>query len=228
MSQPLKTLALADIIHACRRESQVSYQTEPEEGACFELFRRAFEDNDELAWNALNVQYQRLLYVWLYRTSDQSLTAEDVDELAQEAWFKFWRAMQKREAPLQEAFGHVGAILSYLKQCAVTTFLDAKRKQQRESRLQQHLKQEAEENILLSPQNSRDDTYQQELLQTVRDWIAAEIDDPLEQLVISASFEYGLKPTQIVAKYPDKFSDTRDIQRIKERVIKRARRALIG
>jgi hypothetical protein len=67
---------------------------------------------------------------------------------------------------------------------------------------------------------------QEQLLQRVRTWIQANVTDSQERLVLSLSYQAGLSPGEIADRYPQEFPDAQAVRRVKERILKRARRAL--
>ena len=50
------------------------------------------------------------------------------------------------------------------------------------------------------------------------------LNDPQENLVFRASFEWHLQPGEIAQRWPDAFADSREVSRVKERVLRRLRR----
>ena len=220
----LRHLTLKTVIEGCQSESGQSRAKET--GYCFELFRRALEDQEQAAWQAIDQQYRHLILHWMYSCSP-NLPREEIDEIFPETLPKFWRILTKSTVPLAERFAHIGAILKYLKQCAISVLRDHERRLQRRERIRIHLETvgnvssqvEIEQDLL-----TRID--QEKLLQMVQKWVETYVTDPQEQRVLSLSFEYGLTPAQIAESYPQEFSDVQTVRRIKERLLKRARRAL--
>lgn len=230
MTSPvLKSESLDEIIRRCGAEAQRS-RTE-ELGYCFELFRRALEEQVQPAWSAIESQYGRLILKWIYDSSSGGmLEAEEVEALKFQALEKFWRTLTRRPMHLASRFEHVGALLRYLQQCAVTTLLDRRRKEQRLRRLQDRLEQEQALDAFRPgvSQSVLEQVAVEERLNLVRSWVQANVSDAQELLVLRLSFEADLSPAEIAAHYPDDFQDVQDVRRVKERVLKRAKRSLSG
>lgn len=213
------------VIDACQQESRQAY--EQEKGYCFELLRRALEEDCQAAWAALQKQYERLIIDWLRRAANGALTPDEVSDLLQDIYTKFWLSLKKQSTPLSTRFAHIGAILKYLNRCTLTTFLDVQRRSRRQNKLQEQLAR-------LSVSDLSDSQYEDKLeeneyyarLSKIEQWIQTEVTDSLEQLVLTLLYTEGLKPREIVARYPDQFSDTYHVRQIKTRVLQRARRAL--
>lgn len=227
------SLSSEEVARRCREEAR--RHREQESGYCFELFRRALEAQDEWAWQAIQEQYRGMILSWLQMASHHGLAAEEAEDLLQNTLEKFWRTLgSQRKFLISERFAHVGALLKYLRQCAVTTQLDARRQAKRWQRLNQTLVIEAETAHAAGGQSAMfeqrhiDHLYQEEQLQQVQRWLRMEVTDELERLVLQLSYEQELKPADIAARYPHQFADVQVVRQIKERVLKRARRALVA
>jgi len=191
---------------------------------CFELFRRAFDEADERAWAALQSQYHKLTISWIHKASGNRLEPAVIEDLTQDTFIRFWRTLTKRSAPFEQYFKHIGAILGYLKRCAVTTYLDWQRRASREARLTAVLKNHDGYNPQLRLEQSN--LENQETIQVVQQWIHKNVTDDRDRLVLQLSFEKGLKPSAIAAEYPQLFSGALEVRRMKERILKRIRRSL--
>jgi len=221
--QSLQDVPLDDVIRGCRIES--GQPRGQEEGYCFELFRRAVEEQEQDAWSALNEQYRNLVVRWLANGS-AALTREQAEEIAPETWSKFWRAQINADTPLSERFAHVGAVLKYLKQCTFSVVREYERRLWRRERIQQRLEVDGKITTSLSEEELLARIDRERLLQQVRRWVETYVTDPQELQVLSLSYEHGLTPAEIAEQYPQEFTDAHMVRRLKERVLKRARRAM--
>lgn len=224
----MERISLEAVAAGCRNEAQRSRNQEA--GYCFELFRRALEWAEPAAWGAVAAQYQRLVLEWVHAARRRDDDADDPEELAHEAFERFWRTLAGRCNPLGERFPHVGALLKYLQQCAVTTVLDRRRRAQRQARIAARFE-------AVAPDSAVDAGIEDEavaradqalLLARVRAWVAAEVTDPAEALVLRCSYTDDLSPAAIAARHPELFADAAVVRQVKERVLRRARRALLG
>ncbi|HEX9923678.1 MAG TPA: hypothetical protein VGD99_13550 [Anaerolineae bacterium] len=227
LQNALHQLNLEEVIQGCQDES--TRPRSEEMGYCFELFRRAFEEEQQAAWLAIDEQYRRLMLRWVCDCSP-GLPPQEVEQIVPQALPKFWHSLTRSAVPLTQRFAHVGAVLNYLKQCTISVYREHERRLRRRERVKQQLESGeyaspgqavAEEDLL-----SRID--QERLLQRVRRWIQTCVSDGQEQRLLFLSYEVGLTPAEIVARYPQEFPDTQTVHRIKERILKRARRALLN
>lgn len=220
----LHQLTLADLAAACNEES---YQRRKEEGYCFELFRRAIDDRVDDAWTAVREQYQALVLSWLHRSAPGDLDDDEMQDLVQDTFTRFWRTLSRRHGLVAEQFAHVGGLLKYLQQCALTAVLDLRRRQEKQQRLQTALNRSYAIETPSEAGSSADTRMDQEaLLLKVRRWMENNVTDPEEELVIHLTFELGLTPAEITSQYPRDFPNARAVRRAKERFLKRARRSL--
>lgn len=228
----MKQHGLDFIIRHCQEEARQKHIKES--GYCFELFRRAVDEDEELAWSAIQAQYRGLVIQWLQKAARGTLSLDDRDEMIQEGFLKFWLALKKRPSPLSDHFDHVGALLSYLNQCMVTTCLDFYRREHRRQKLKEKMSQEfhhrSQAQAQIGPQKLLEqklETYgRAEQVERIRAWMRQEIHDPAEKLLLQLIYEEGLKPSQITERYPNVFPTYRDLHRVRVRVLKRAQRAL--
>jgi RNA polymerase sigma factor (sigma-70 family) len=218
----LHQLSVDEIARHCRDEARLHREQE------------SLEAQDEQAWQAIQKQYRGLILTWLQSADHLPLAAEEAEDLLQNTLEKFWRTLGNRpNLSITGRFAHVGALLKYLRQCAVTAQLDARRQASRRERLNQRLILEAETahtaggSRSLFEQGHLEHLYQEEQLQKVRHWLHNEVEDEMEKLVLRLSYEQALKPADIAASYPQQFATVDEVRKIKERVLKRARRAFL-
>lgn len=220
----LGQLSVDDVAARCRDEARRPRHEEA--GYCFELFRRALDDGSQAAWRAVAAQYHLLILDWVYAAGRAGQA--DAEDAAREALERFWRTLAGRGEPLAGRFAHIGALLKYLQQCAVCTALDRRRREARLARLDARLRADAS----LAPAAPDPEALAVERVERVeqlrraRAWVDA-VADPVERQVLELSFAEGLSPAEIAARFPGAFADAQTVRQIKERVLRRARRALI-
>lgn len=219
--------SLSFIIQSCHKESQQGQNNE--QGYCLELFRRALEEHENEAWNAILEQYRNLVVSWLRRTSNYALSDNTYDDLFQDTLMRFWRTTQKHTIPLSSHFQHIGALLKYLSQCATTTCLDHLRRQGRIENLQQKLESfEREHGAVYFHIDTREAEMDRGAqIDAVREWVEQEVTDHQEAIVLKMSYELGLKPREIAEHYPQDFATVNEVHQVKKRILKRLRRAFL-
>lgn len=222
--EQLRRLSVEAVAARCREESRLARRAE--QGWCFELFRRALDEADQTAWAAVAAQYHLLIIDWAHAARAEPEAAE---EIAREAIERFWRTLARRGEPVAARFPHVGALLKYLQQCAVCTVLDRRRREQQRARLDERLRAAPDPGIAPGPEDDTVDRVERaERLAEVRRWLAEGRFEPAELRVLTLSYRDGLSPAEIARRFPQEFADAEAVRQIKERVLRRARRAFAG
>lgn len=213
----LQGLPLDVVVTRCRQEASLGRQQDCLH--CYELFRRAIEQRDAQAWSAISAQYRPLMASWL-----NGQPPLERDMMIQEAQARFWRTLSS-QSDLSTRFEHIGALLRYLRQCTISCLLDHQRREKREKLLQQRLErhQRTLEALDLSASPPSDAS---ETLLRVQTWLREHVTDPVEQRLLQLSYESDLLPAEIVRRFPEEFPDVQEVRRIKERILRRAKRAL--
>ena len=203
------------LTESCREESK-RYRRgghSVRKGACYELFRRAIVEKDQKAWAAVYEQYKRLVAKQLV-TKGVQINPDQVDDLVEDTFAKFWQAMKSKE--FANDFKSMGQIITYLKMCAHSVKVDWFRNQKKWEDFTTPL--EEAEHIKHDPISSKIEALDREKLQT---YFRSRLKDKEERLVFFLSFESGLKPRQIYAKYTQEFENVKEVRRIKERIVLR-------
>ncbi|MFP4394479.1 MAG: RNA polymerase sigma factor [Anaerolineales bacterium] len=205
MTEDIETLA-----HQCRtEESRFRLGQDNSTSACRELFRLAIVHQSQRAWRAVHEQYHAQLLRW---ASGHQAAAEDI---AQKAWEKFIHSVTPERFP---RFANIGALMSFLKRCVKSVLIDRARAEERvQNAFAAWIDIEGERHQPPSSSYIIDDIVRQQFVEDVYDRLR----DEEERLVIFLSFELGLPPRDIAARYPEKFPAPKRVSRIKERVIRR-------
>jgi RNA polymerase sigma factor (sigma-70 family) len=208
-------LSVEEIARNCQQAAAAHHADQPAAtDACYELFRRALEDGDQAAWQALHDQYFRLVAHWLGSAAHE-------DDLIEETLARFWRTL--RGVKLARQFGSLGAVLTYLRKCALSVRLDLARRAARERLIELP-------ETLADPAPPVDDVALEDIdraavQQALADWLQHHLRDADERLVVTLSYELGLSPAEIAQRHPDRFADAAEVHRVKERLLKRMRRS---
>lgn len=210
------TTPVAELARRCAQEMARYWRRQRyDPHHCYELFRRALVQRDEEAWEALYSQYHRLVRHWLGNAPG------DPDALVNRAFERFWRALPSDRFA---DFPTLDKILAYLRRCAQGVAMDARRRKER------RLVGEA---ALARMQGAAITETKSSSVEQMLDKIAGEqlykhamecLNSSQERLVFHASFEWGLTPAMIAERWSDVFTSSREVSRIKERILRRLRR----
>lgn len=178
---------------------------------CFELFRRAIVEKSEQCWSILYEQYSKLVIHWIvqFARSSAPLLATPTDELVADAFTAFWRAFTAEKLTNAERLANV---LSYLKSCTVTAVLQAKRREERNSKESEWNEVVVEQQRRTQPNNRPDQIILQQLWQE-KLWqlVNSCCHDERERLLARLSFVSDLKPGEILERHPGLFADVAEI-----------------
>src|SRR5579864_2538515 len=217
----LRDLSLVELrADAQAQELNYSHGEPSDDAAGLELFRRAVQDADEGAWQAIIEVYRGLLVAQAGRPVVRGLVLEDDAFCVDRAFQRFWRASQNGRV---HEFNDLAAILKYLKMCLASVLLDAARATRRRGWVS--IDEVPPETCV-----SADPAAQVvSRLAGGELWAAinTELVNPQERLVARLSFVSGLSPREILARHPEKFQDVFDVYRTKRNMIERLRRSAL-
>lgn len=207
------------LLRLCRdRQDDASH-----ERFCLELFRRAVSGEDETCWEILYENYKGLLCHWILKFARSvGYEVEDLDTLVVDTLAAFWSAFTVGK--LAESRG-LGSVLTYLKACAVTAV-------QQEMRIQARLDRQNEDRLALEevemavPDERLPDSLVGQQMDAQRLWqiVRQACNDEDELLLAELNFSMGLKPAEIVARYPDDFPSVDDVYSLLRNLRNRLRR----
>jgi DNA-directed RNA polymerase specialized sigma24 family protein len=207
-------MPLADLVRAARQEAERGEREQ--DGAAFELLRRAICCRCQDAWAAIISLYRPVVLAALRRHAAAAASEAD-DYWVNRTFERFWAALS---AERFDRFPSVGSLLKYLQLCAHSTVLDELRARRRAPA--DSLSQTGED----AAASAGDEESTLGRLAASELWrtIAAELHDEPERIVTYLSLVRDLKPGQIHARHPEHFASTADVYRVKRNVLERLRR----
>lgn len=216
-----QSLTLAGVRHRCAQETDRFFsRQEHDPRFCFELFRRAILQRDELAWEFVYAQYRPLAARWIERHPALPLTGEEAQFFLNRAFEKVWRGLTPERFA---TFDDLKSILRYLQMCAHSVVIDFLR--HKEQKALQDSVDEADQ-VLASGETAVEDQLTLEMdKQNLWGWLEAQFNDEKERLAIYGIFVLGLKPGEVAEEYGRVFQDVKEVYRAKENVIARLRRS---
>ncbi len=184
---------------------------------CLELFRRAITEDCSLCWHYLHSQYYPLVRFWINRFTQADQAA--IDDLVQETLTVFLRAYTADK--IVKASG-LGSVLAYLKSCAVSCVLQARRIEQRRASESDW----DEESIEAQSSTPSLESTISEKFHSQAMWAAVAecCNDERDQLIARLMLVSDLKPRAITQQYPKLFATVDEVYRVKRNLIDRLRR----
>jgi DNA-directed RNA polymerase specialized sigma24 family protein len=206
------------LVQHCAVESQrFRHGQASDQRYAHELFRRALVERDDLAWESLYSQYRGLVERWVRNNAALTGSNEPVEHLVDEAFMRFWQAIP---AERFERFPTVAALLRYLQLCASCVVIDSARAQtaariaaERLSPLDEAHQQAPDEEVL-----------QQFTCEQLWQYVATQLNNEAERVIIYDSFVNGMKPSAIYSARRDLFANVKEIYILKRNLLERLSR----
>ncbi len=218
MSEEINRLAVDELAQKCRQETNNYFKHQVHDDRyCFELFRRAIQEQDKYAWDMICVQYQSLVTGWVSQHSGFEASGEEAEFFVNGAFGKISGTLSPEKF---QSFSDLGYLLRYLKMCVHSVITDYNRAADYAD-LSALDEAEEEESPELSPEEQALD---QSNRQTFWNLTRTRLHDEKERLVIHGSFVLDLKPQEIYDHFQSAFSDVDEIYRVKQNIISRLRR----
>lgn len=215
-----KQMNTATLEVRCRQETHNFLQNhsyEPSYG--YELFRRALEEQDELAWTAIVQVYDGLVAKWVRQHPKFPLTNEDASYFVNRAFERLWRYVGRKAGKFSQ-FRTLAAILQYLKMCVNGAVIDDGLRLPPTT-----ISVEAwpEDNPAALPALEID--FTQPINQNgFWQLIEARLRTEKEKIAIYGCFLHGMKPAEIYVNYSHIFASARQISNTKTTVLRRLAR----
>lgn len=95
----LRQLPLSLVQKYCAQESEYFAKKQPSDPRyCYELFRRALQEQNEEAWAGIYQQYQRMVMAWIQQSPYFAQTNEPIDVIVNNAFYNMWHAFTQKAA----------------------------------------------------------------------------------------------------------------------------------
>ena len=204
----------------CYEETLRYYQHEPCDGRYgYQLFRRALVSQDEGAWVALERVYRAQLVRWARSHRMYEQAGEEAEEYANRALENLWRRVGAQRF---DAFPNLNSILGYLQRSIHNLVIDQARVRTREQQRAQALAETLMGEVGPTPQGrALDQVRASELWALVQGHCRNE----REEVVAYCYLVLSLKPSDILALYPEVFGSTGTINAVLATLLKRLRRS---
>lgn len=211
-------MAVDELAARCHEETSNYFRHQNHDDRyCFELFRRAVQDQDTYAWEMICGQYQSLVAGWVSQHSGFASTGEDVEYFVNGAFGKISGVLSPEKF---QSFSDLGYLLRYLKMCVHSVIVDYNRAVDYadlyplEEASDEKSEEPSPEEQVIDRSNRR----------TFWELIRARLHDEKERLIVHGSFILDLKPQEIYDHFRNVFQDVDEIYRVKQNIISRLRR----
>ena len=189
-------LSNSELAQHCANEThKYTRQQENDTRFCFELSRRALQDENTDAFTHLYRIYIVQIRNWVYQHPLFAATGEEVDYFVQQAIANFYFALRSSHF---QGFSHMSAVLKYLKMCVHTAIAEYIRTQK--------ITETLDEDVPY-PSNMSEHIHQHEIWERITQVLTDERDRRLAYY----AFALWLKPADIAESYPHEWQDAREV-----------------
>ncbi len=184
----------------------------------YELFRRALDKQEELAWLSLVDVYNPLVSRWAKSHPSLMATFEDADYFVNRAFERLWRNVATQPGKFAK-FANLKSILRFLKLCVHSAVMDDAPKSPPTRELEMVVGDEKLE-VEISVPFKRGEDAQKEFWQVIDKQLRSEE----ERVVMYGFFVYGMKNREIYAENANLFKDTKQLANLRLNVLRRLAR----
>lgn len=219
VQRQVQDMSASELATACREQTQRFLRDKTSDDTYgMELWRRAIEERDELAWEALVAQYRGLVIASIRRHPLGRLVGDDEDDWVCRIFERFWRAI---DANRLSSFNDIAAVMGYLKMCVHSVLTDELRSRRPERNAPLSDAAGARSDGVDATDQVIGELVGEQLWRTIQ----RELQDDAEECAAYLSLVRDLKPAEIRAQRPDLFSTTADVYRVKRNIMDRLRRS---
>jgi len=216
-------MSLANLIEICTQEQQQS----KDDFACFEILRRALEDQTEEAWQAFEAQFKGLIMHWVHQDSIHyglNLINEEIEDVWSDTWANFVERYAIQRS-FSENFKHIGAVLKILHKCIRSVLQNLQRTQSRSQKLDTALQQVWPEQTA-GRTSALTEIEQADVQERLQEMIRRDIPEEELLFLLDLRFTLGLMPREIHQKYPERYASVRAVNNQLDKIMKRLRRRM--
>jgi len=213
MDEPINRLKLSRLADRCSSELVRRRRKEPaDDSFCLEIFRRAILEHDEQAWFVLQKCFGENVRAWIHShsSSDIALLHDSEENYVAQTFSRFWIAVHEQHFE----FKTLNGALSYLHATLNGIFTDLMRAQLRSRE------------VPLPDQDSPEEPAAEQPEDDLEVWntILSLLNDERERRVAQLLYFNGLKPKYILERFPQEFTDVKEIYRVNCNIVDRLQR----
>jgi hypothetical protein len=208
-------LGLAELSVSCAEELNRHRHKQSTDGHfCLELLRRATLLQMDEAWEALLHLLNEQVLIWLraHPHYGTALTYDSEENYIALTFARFWAALRERRLH----FANLPTVLSYLHATLNSTVIDTMRSYMRVKCISL-LDPAVAEHVDLAVEEIYNEDYTWHSIQSL-------LENEKERQMMYLLYYCGLKPREVVARFPEQFDDVKEVYRLNHNIIERLRR----
>ncbi len=213
MDEPISRLNLSRLADSCSIELVKRRRKEPaNDNYCLEIFRRAILEHNDQAWFVLQGCFSENIRVWIrsHASSDIALLYDSEENYIAQTFSRFWVAVHEQRFE----FKSLNGALNYLHATLDGIFKDL---------IRSHLRSRE---VPLPDQDSPEEPVVEQPGDELEVWniIFGLLKDERERRIMKLLYFHGLKPKNILERFPKEFTDVNEIYRVNCNIVDRLRR----
>jgi DNA-directed RNA polymerase specialized sigma24 family protein len=215
VSVDLATLATVDLAERCVAEQgRYGQRLLLDERVGLELFRRAIQQHDAVAWELVYQQWKGLLLHWLLQHPAARLVLEQAssESYLSAALSRFWQATTNTTYS-QPVFETLADHLAYLRRCLNSVVLDAVRQIRARP-------QEVAAEVLVRGADTQKEASGGELWRCIE----RALPDARERQLLYLRYVLGYRPREVAARYPTDFPQVKQVYQMERTILQRLSR----
>ncbi len=217
----LSKLNISSLAHLCRQATDRYFRQEVyDDSYCLEMFRRAIEEKNEIAWQVILNQYESLVISWVQRHHSFPVADEDVDYFVNRAFDSFWSAFSRNPDKFKK-FRDLKSLLQYLKLCTHTS-VHSHVERKMPPRHVRH--SEMPMDSIPERVNSINRVEENMVAGIVWQYVSSALKTEQERVIAEDFLLHDMRPKEIYARHQDLFSNVGQVRRVKGNLMTRLRR----
>lgn len=224
----VEAMALDTLRQLCAQEGELDPRS------CYELFRRAIQNGDQLAWEAVFDQYSPRAASWVERHPLFPALREESEYFVNWAFTKMWRTLSPEKLA---RFYALAPALRYLQMCIHSALVDFARLRAWDALTDEYVDPIDEtattpgspgrpSELRVSRGGSagaEEQAYSHRRGESLWNLLGEHFQDDRERRAAYGTFVLALTPEQVQAQYPARFQDTQEVMEVEEALLGRLR-----
>ncbi len=212
MDEPVNQMDLYRLADRCSSELVRRRRKEAaDDRHCLEIFRRAILEHNEQAWFVLQERFGESVRTWIHShsSSDIALLHNSEENYVAQTFSRFWIAVHEQHFE----FKTLNGALSYLHAALDGIFIDTTRTHFRSREVPLPDQDSPEEPVAELPGDDLE----------IWNIILSLLNDERERRIAQLLYFHGLKPKYILERFPQEFTDVKEIYSVSCNIVERLR-----
>ncbi len=220
VDQDIQSLPVNTLAEHCVVETQkfLDRKSGHDTRYCFEMFRRAFVENNQDAYTFISKHYSSLVSRWARERLPFAHSEQVLEECVNWAFASMFRTLSRPGA--FDQFPSLERVISYMRSCAFSAAETENRKRRHSNTV------ELADQLSSGEESPEKALIRAETSEKVRQIVLPLLKDEREQIVYECYFALDMPPRVIFQMNPTLFQNVKEVHRVKQIMLERLSRAL--